>query len=233
DKTRMERLSRRESAFIRPSPSGGVLGGVGRKSRETMLVCEAAGFDVILVETVGVGQSESAVRSMVDFFLLVLIAGAGDELQGLKRGVMELCDAVLVNKADGDNETRALAARAEFEQVLHYLSPSTPGWTTRALACSARTGKGVGELWATVEEFVDSTRKNGAFEDRRRAQSVQWMHAMVEEYLGNRFRGHPGVQELLPEMEKAVAARELSPAMAVTRLVERFERRNQEEGNRA
>jgi len=146
DKTRMEMLSRNKKAFIRPSPSGGVLGGVARKSRETMIVCEAAGFDVIIVETVGVGQSEITVRSMVDMFLLLQIAGAGDELQGIKKGVMERCDLIVVNKADGDNLLRANAARADYERILHYLQPSTEGWITKALACSAYTGDGLDQL---------------------------------------------------------------------------------------
>ncbi len=163
DKTRMELLSRNKNAFIRPSPSGGVLGGVARKSRETMIVCEAAGFDVIIVETVGVGQSEITVRSMVDLFLLLQIAGAGDELQGIKKGVMERSDLIVVNKADGDNLLRANAARADYERILHYLQPSTEGWKTQALTCSAYTGDGIGELWGVIEEFRTATTASGAF----------------------------------------------------------------------
>ena len=223
DKTRMPRLARRQDAFIRPSPSGGVLGGVARKSRETMLVCEAAGFDVVLVETVGVGQSEVLVRSMVDFFLLVMIAGAGDELQGIKRGIMELADALLINKADGDNLTRAQAARAEFEQVLHYLQPATEGWTTPALTSSALTGRGIPELWDTIQEFCRLTRESGVFQRRRREQTLQWMRAMVEEYLKCRFQEHPRVKELLPRLEEEVGAGRLSPTLAARRLVEAFE----------
>ena len=147
DKTRMTALSKRKEAFIRPSPSGGTLGGVTRKSRETLLLCEAAGFDTILVETVGVGQSETTVRSMVDFFLVLVITGAGDELQGIKKGIIETADAILVNKADGDNLQRAMIARAEYEQVLHYLRPATDGWVTKAYTCSAMTGEGIEEIW--------------------------------------------------------------------------------------
>jgi len=223
DKTRMAGLSRSKNAFIRPSPSGGVLGGVAGKTRETMLVCEAAGFDVVFVETVGVGQSESAVRSMVDCFLLLVIPGAGDELQGIKRGVMELADAVLVNKADGDTEQAALAARAEFEQVLHYLSPATPGWTTRALACSALTGKGVPEVWKTVEEFCRVTRENGEFYRRRESQRVQWLHSLVADYLKNRFYENEAVKKRLPDLEKKVADKRLSVTLAVGELVSVFE----------
>jgi LAO/AO transport system kinase len=213
DKTRMSKLSRHPNAFIRPSPSGGVLGGVARKSRETLLVAEAAGYDVILVETVGVGQSETTVRSMVDFFLLVLIAGAGDELQGMKRGIMELCDAICVNKADGDNRIRAEAARAELERILHYLQPATPGWQTRAYTTSARTGDGIGEIWEVVERFQKETRASGIFMERRQSQAVEWVHTMVRQYLFSRFESHPEVRRALPEIEKAVA----SGAMAATR----------------
>lgn len=223
DKTRMETLCRNTRAFIRPSPSGGILGGVARKSRETMLVCEAAGFDVILVETVGVGQSETSVRSMVDFFLLVLISGAGDELQGIKRGIMEIADAVLVNKADGDNRPRALAARSELERALHYLQPPTRGWTTRALAASSRTGDGIPELWAVVDEFKNLTIASGAFSERRRTQSVEWVKAMIGEYLTQRFYAHPLVTEFLPQILGMTAEGKISPTQAVTRLVSLFE----------
>ncbi len=223
DKTRMENLSREPNAFIRPSPSGGVLGGVTRKSRETLLVCEAAGYDVILVETVGVGQSEVAVRSMVDFFLLVLIAGAGDELQGIKKGIMELADTILVNKADGDNKLRAQNARAELERIVHYLLPATEGWATQALAASALTGEGIPEAWQVIGSFMDNTRASGVFEDRRRAQTVQWVHAMVDDYLHQRFYSHKKVKGLLPSVEKSVSQGDISPTQAVTRLVDCFE----------
>ncbi len=158
DKTRMERLSAAERAFIRPSPSGGTLGGVARKTRETILLFEAAGYDVVLVETVGVGQSEVTVRSMVDFFLLVLAPGAGDELQGIKKGVVELADAVLINKADGASRMLALTSRSEYERALHYLQPATVGWVTPALAASALTGEGLPEVWATILDFIDDTQ---------------------------------------------------------------------------
>lgn len=225
DKTRMQKLARNPDAFIRPSPSSGVLGGVTRKTRETMLVCEAAGFDVILVETVGVGQSEVTVRSMVDFFLLVLIAGAGDELQGLKKGVMELCDAILVNKADGDNKQKALAARQELESVLHYLKPATRGWTTRALAASSRTGEGVVRVWETVSQFLDMARESGALAGRRSDQAKEWVHSLVAEYMLERFYSDPEVKAALPGIEKAVSRGELFPTQALARLTGIFEGR--------
>jgi len=224
DKTRMDRLSREPNAFIRPSPTGGTLGGVTRKSRETMLVCEAAGFDVILVETVGVGQSEVAVRAMVDFFLLVLIAGAGDELQGLKRGVMELCDTVLINKADGDNKIRAEAARAEFERIIHYLQPATEGWTTRVLSCSGLTGVGVPEIWSAVEEFGELTRKVGSFDARRKDQLVGWVRVLAREYLERRFFEHAAVKSRLRELEDAVGEGRMPATRAVIELIELYEK---------
>lgn len=204
DKTRMEQLSINPNAFIRPSPSSGVLGGVARKSRETMLVCEASGFDVILVETVGVGQSEVMVRSMVDFFLLLMITGAGDELQGIKKGIMELADALLINKADGDNKIRAQSARAEYNRALHYLSPATEGWNTRAYTCSSFTGEGIPEIWDVVEKFRTQTTASGVFAKRRRQQTLDWLHTMVEEQLRIYFYNHPGVRAILPQMEQSV-----------------------------
>lgn len=226
DKTRMEQLSREEGCFIRPSPSGGTLGGVARKTRETMLVCEAAGFDVILVETVGVGQSEIAVRSMVDFFLLVLITGAGDELQGMKKGVMELADAVAINKADGENLRRAEATRAEYAHALHFLTPATEGWTTPALTCSALTGGGIPELWQTVLRFREQTVADGVFARRRRSQLLEWVHSMVEEHLHGLFYGDPAIRALLPRTEQAVLEGSLTAAVAVAELLRTFEQRH-------
>ena len=223
DKTRMENLSRNKNAFIRPSPSGGVLGGVTRKSRETMLVCEAAGFDVILVETVGVGQSETEVRSMVDFFLLVLIAGAGDELQGMKKGIMELADAILINKADGDNKQRAENARSEFERIIHYLHPATEGWITPALTASSLTGDKIPDVWQTVEDFKSNTTASGVFQKRRNAQTVRWVHAMVDDYLRTAFYGNPAVKALIPGIESDVVEGNLSPTQAVQKLVHEYE----------
>ncbi len=223
DKTRMERLSAHPSAFIRPSPSGGALGGVARKTRETILLFEAAGYDVVLVETVGVGQSEVTVRSMVDFFLLVLAPGAGDELQGIKKGVVELADTVLINKADGASRNLALMSRGDYERALHYIQPSTEGWMTPALAASAATGEGLPELWAKVQEFLDHTRSRGLFAQRRQDQERSWMRAMVEEQLRERFFSDPRIQALLPELEQAVAGGILPAASAAARLLKAYD----------
>lgn len=220
DKTRMEQLSREPNAFIRPSPTGGMLGGVARKTRETMLVCEAAGFDVILVETVGTGQSEITVRSMVDFFLLLLIPGAGDELQGIKKGVVELADAVLINKADGDNRVRAEAARAEYNRALHYLSPATEGWRTRAYTGSAVTGAGMDHLWAVIRRFIDQTRESGVFAARRREQAREWLHMLITDQLQRAFFAQPNVRAALPEVEAAVMAGTMAPTAAARQLLE-------------
>jgi LAO/AO transport system kinase len=205
DKIRMEKLCRLPAAFIRPSPSGGSLGGVARKTREAILVCEAAGFDVVVVETVGVGQNEVAVRSMVDFFLVLMIAGAGDEMQGIKKGVIELADTLAINKADGDNRPRATLALAEMRRVLHYLHPATAGWTTQAVLASALTGEGVADVWQVTEEFFKTVRSTGELERRRRAQAVEWMHALIGESLRTRFYASAAVRARLPELENAVA----------------------------
>ncbi|MBS1230658.1 MAG: methylmalonyl-CoA mutase metallochaperone MeaB [Proteobacteria bacterium] len=218
DKTRMELLSHHANAFIRPSPSSGALGGVARKSRETMIVCEAAGFDVIIVETVGVGQSEITVRSMVDIFLLLQIAGAGDELQGIKKGVMERCDLIVVNKADGGNKQRAETARAGYQRIVHYLQPSTEGWQTQALACSATTGDGIDQLWVAVEAFCDNTRASGVFEKRRQRQNLDWMHNLIAEQLKRDFYNHPYVRMNLPLIEERIISGTLSPTHAATLL---------------
>ena len=223
DKTRMERLARHPNAYIRPSPTGGSLGGVARKSRETLLVCEAAGFDIILVETVGVGQSEVAVRGMVDFFLLLMLAGAGDELQGIKKGIIELADALLITKADGDNRTRALAAQAEYTHALRYLTPATEGWRPRAYICSAQTGEGIAEIWGEIERFRDQTTASGVFAARRREQARDWVYTMIEDHLRSRFFSHPVVQQRLPAIEQEVVAGTLPVTTAVQSLIQAFE----------
>jgi LAO/AO transport system kinase len=179
DKTRMEKLSVEENAFIRPSPSGGTLGGVARKTRETMIICEAAGFDVVIVETVGVGQSETTVASMVDFFLVLMIAGAGDEIQGIKKGILELADAIAVNKADGDNVKKAEVARKQYETAIHYLAPSLPIWTPPVLTCSALEMIGIEEIWQTVLEHREKFMETGELEANRRKQAVDWMWSLV------------------------------------------------------
>jgi len=223
DKTRMEQLSRDPRAFIRPSPSSGTLGGVTRKSRETMLVCEAFGFDVILVETVGVGQSETTVRSMVDFFLLLMLAGAGDELQGIKKGIMELADALLINKADGDNKLRARAAKAEYNRAIHYLAPATEGWQTRAFTCSALTNEGIDEIWRVIEDFRQKTQASGVFDKRRRKQTLDWVYAMVEEHLLRSFFEHAGVKHIRADVEKAVIEGHMPPTVAAQELIGKYE----------
>ncbi len=216
DKMRMEKLSRQIGAFIRPSPSGGSLGGVARKSREALLLCEAAGYDVVIVETVGVGQNEVTVRSMVDCFVVLMIAGAGDEMQGMKKGVIELADLLVVNKADGDNKLRAMAARAEMLRVLQFLKPATEGWATPAILASALSGEGVEDVWKNVEDFFGTTRMGGVLDQRRRSQAVAWMHALVSEALLTDFYQAPGVKEKQPEIERAVADG-LLPALAAAR----------------
>lgn len=222
DKTRMERLARDPRCFIRPSPSGGALGGVARKTRETILVCEAAGFDVVLVETVGVGQSEITVRGLVDFFLLLLLPGAGDELQGIKKGIVEMADAILINKADGDNRVRADAARQEYARALHYLSPARPDWQAPVATCSALTGEGVEASWAVVEAFREATQATGSFAAQRRDQTLGWVRQMVDAHLRASFHAHPAVREALPELERQVAEGQIPPTAAVTRLIELF-----------
>lgn len=223
DKTRMELLARHPNAYIRPSPTSGSLGGVARKSRETMLLCEAAGFDIILVETVGVGQSEITVRGMVDFFLLLMLAGAGDELQGIKKGIMELADALLITKADGDNRARATAARADYNRALHYLAPATTGWRTRAYTCSALDSTGIADIWREIERFRDQTIAAGVFDARRRDQARDWVYALVEEHLRARFFNHPAVQLQLPAIEQAVVDGALPVTTAVQTLIQAFE----------
>lgn len=223
DKTRMENLARQENAFIRPSPSSGSLGGVTRKSRETLLLCEAAGYDVILVETVGVGQSETTVRSMVDFFLLVAITGAGDDLQGIKKGVMELADSILVNKADGDNKLRAMTARADYEQILHYLRPSTEGWKSVARTCSSLTGEGIPEIWEVIMDFKKNTQESGVFDRRRREQILTWVRTMTSEYLENRIEQNKEITAHREAIEKEVVEGRLTPTVAAKELINNIE----------
>ena len=220
DKTRMETLSRREECFIRPSPSSGALGGVTRKTRETIAVCEAAGFDVVLIETVGVGQSEIAVRAMVDCFLLILIAGAGDELQGMKKGIFEIADILLVNKADGENKIRAEATRLEFERVMHYLSPATEGWKPPVLAASSVARTGIAEVWRSVEKYLTHVERDGDFDLRRREQALSWWQALVEQELRVRFMSNPRVSELSGRLEQEILAGRLGPSLAAEELLE-------------
>ena len=221
--TRMQKLSREPNCFIRPSPSGGTLGGVARKSRETMMLCEAAGCDVILVETVGVGQSETTVRSMVDFFMLVVLTGAGDDLQGIKKGIMELADAIVVNKADGDNLERAKVTQGEYERMVEFIRPATEGWKTHAYRCSALQKTGLLELWAVMREFEKVTKKSGAFENRRQRQIIAWVKTMIDEHLHNLFYEDPVIKGRLPEVRAAVLAGVVSPSQAVAELIRTFD----------
>jgi LAO/AO transport system kinase len=215
DKTRMARLANDPHAFIRPSPASGTLGGVAAKTRETMLLAEAAGFDVVLVETVGIGQSETAVADMTDFFLLLMLAGAGDELQGLKKGVIELADMIAVNKADGDNVKRATAAAAEYSAALHILTPRSPNWAPPVVTYSALTGTGVAELWTQVLAHRERLSAAGELAARRKDQQVKWLWAMLDERLIARLKSDPALKSRLPALEKAVAEGRLSPALAV------------------
>ncbi len=223
DKTRMETLSKAANAFIRPSPSGGTLGGVTRKSRETMLLCEAFGYEIILVETVGVGQSETTVRSMVDFFLMVALTGAGDDLQGIKKGIMEIADAILVNKADGDNKQRALVARADYEQVLHMLRPATEGWTTKAYTCSSYTGEGVMEMWSVIEDFNKMMVDSGRLDKRRKDQTMEWVTHMTEEHVHNLVFNNPQVVEAMAKAEDLIRHDQISATMAAQNLIDTIE----------
>jgi len=215
DKTRMARLASDPNAFVRPSPSSGTLGGVAAKTRESMLVCEAAGYDIVLVETIGTGQSETMVADMTDCFLVLMLPGAGDEMQGLKKGVVELADLIAVNKADGDNVKRAKAAAAEYRAALHILTPRSPSWSPPVLTFSALTGDGIAELWDTVLDHRGRMTKTGELAARRREQQVKWMWAMLEDRLFARLRSDPAIKAKLPRIEAAVAAGRMTPAVAV------------------
>ena len=219
DKTRMEKLSVETRAFIRPSPSGGTLGGVARKTRETMLTCEAAGFDVIIVETVGVGQSETTVASMVDFFLVLMLAGAGDELQGIKKGVLEIADGIAINKADGDNVEKAERARREYESALHLLKPSSPVWMPPVLTCSAQEMTGLGNIWDTILEYRERLMNVGELKEKRQKQALDWMWALVEEGLRDRFYKNPEVKKILSRVTREVEKGATAPTIAASHLM--------------
>jgi LAO/AO transport system kinase len=219
DKTRMERLAVEENAFIRPSPSGGTLGGVARKTRETMLVCEAADFDVIIVETVGVGQSETTVASMVDFFLVLMLSGAGDELQGIKRGVLELADAIAITKGDGDNIEKAKKAAKIYETALHMLQPTSPNWDPPVLTCSALEMVGIVEIWQTVIKYHQKFSASGELEQKRQKQALDWLWSLVEEGLRERFDTNPEIKKRLRRIARAVEKGETSPTLAADKLL--------------
>ena len=214
DKTRMEKLSVHPDAFIRPSPSAGSLGGVARKTRETIVLCEAAGFDKIFVETVGVGQSETAVHSMVDFFLLIQLAGTGDELQGIKRGIMEMADGIVINKADGDNIDRARLAQAQFRNALHLFPLPPSGWTPEVLTYSGYYEIGIPEVWDMIYRYFDFVKKNGYFEEKRRQQEKYWMYESINEHLKAHFYNNHVIEEMLAAKQKLVLEAKQSSFMA-------------------
>lgn len=214
DKTRMEKLSLQEDAFIRPSPSAGSLGGVARKTRETIVLCEAAGYDNIFVETVGVGQSETAVHSMVDFFLLIQLAGTGDELQGIKRGIMEMADGIVINKADGDNIARAQLAQAQFKSALHLFPPTDSGWQPEVLTYSGYYELGIPEVWNMIDRYFDFVKANGYFERKRNQQARYWMYETIDNRLRQHFYDDPDIAAMLAERERLVLSNRLSSFIA-------------------
>ncbi|MFQ5485233.1 MAG: methylmalonyl Co-A mutase-associated GTPase MeaB [Desulfobacterales bacterium] len=224
DKTRMEMLSADDRAFIRPSPSGGTLGGVARKTRETMLLCEAAGFDVIVVETIGVGQSETTVASMVDFFLVLMLAGAGDQIQGIKKGILEIADALVINKADRDNIANAEKAKREYESALSLLTPSTPTWNPPVLTCSAIEKTGIDEIWKTVLAHNKKLSTTGELKEKRKKQAIAWMWSIVEEGLKDRFYKSATVRNKLTETIEAVEQGRVPPTVAALNLLHLLDR---------
>ena len=223
DKTRMRRLAVDSAAFIRPSPASGELGGVTRTTRETMIVLEAAGYDIVLVETVGVGQSETIVADMVDFFLVLMLPGAGDELQGIKKGVLELADMLAVNKADGDNELRAKQAARDYQMALHLLTPASPNWTPPVLTCAGLTGQGLDTLWDQIVLHRSKLMESGEWDENRRDQQLRWMWSMVEHRLEQHLRESPAVATMTAETERAVRAGELSASVAADAILDAYE----------
>lgn len=222
DKTRMEKLSQHPNAFIRPSPSAGSLGGVARKTRETIVLCEAAGYDNVFVETVGVGQSETAVHSMVDFFLLIQLAGTGDELQGIKRGIMEMADGIIINKADGDNIDKAKLAAAQFKNALHLFPPADSGWFPKVLTYSGYYNLGIKEIWDMVGEYMEFTKKNGYFDYKRNEQAKYWMYESINDTLRETFYHNPAVESMLSSTEQQVLKNEISSFVAAKRMMDLF-----------
>ena len=222
DKTRMEELVKDENAYIRPSASGETLGGVARKTRETIILCEACGFDTIVIETVGVGQSETAVHSMVDFFLLLKISGAGDELQGIKRGIMEMADAIVINKADGDNIKKANLAKTEFNRALHLFPAKSSGWQPKVITASAITHDGISNVWEMISEYLQLTKENNYFNERRQDQNQHWLLETINEQLKTNFFNHPEIKSLLEDNKKAVQNNAISPFAAAAILLDRY-----------
>jgi LAO/AO transport system kinase len=222
DKTRMIELSCDPDAFIRPSPSAGSLGGVARKTRETVILCEAAGFDTIFIETVGVGQSETAVHSMVDFFLLLMISGAGDELQGIKRGIMEMANMIVINKADGSNVEKAMLAKAQYQSAMHLFPPTASGWIPKVLTTSSKERTGMEEIWASINDYISVTKNNGFFLSNRQEQTKFWMHETINETLRNNFYSDPYICKLLKSYEDKVAADRISSFVAAKELLNKY-----------
>lgn len=222
DKTRMEELAKDPNAYVRPSASGETLGGVARKTRETIILCEACGFDTILIETVGVGQSEIAVHSMVDFFLLLQITGSGDELQGIKRGIMEMADAIVINKSDGDNIQKAALAKTAFEHALHLFPSKKSEWVPTATTCSAKTNDGIAEIWENILEYIELTKNNTYFDKKRDEQNEFWLFETINEQLKQHFFNSRRIQELIEETKKAVQNNESSPFAAAQLLLETY-----------
>lgn len=222
DKTRMEKLSIHPSAFIRPSPSAGSLGGVARKTREAIILCETAGFNTIIVETVGVGQSETEVNSMVDFFLLLMLAGAGDELQGIKRGIIEMADLIAITKADGPNRQMAEGARVSFQNALKLFTSKTPGWKPEVLTCSALENEGIRELWELILDYINLTKKSGYFDEFRKQQAVIRMDSMIIEFLNSAFYNQPEVRNLRPEIERMLLGGKITSYMAAGKLLDKY-----------
>lgn len=222
DKTRMEELSIDPNAYIRPSPSAGSLGGVARKTRETIILCEAAGFDVIFIETVGVGQSETMVHSMVDFFLLLMLSGAGDELQGIKRGIMEMADAIAITKADGDNINRAEMARVQYMNALHLFPPAESRWKPRVLTCSAYNRMGIDKIWETIQDYLSHVNQNNYFQEKRNEQAKFWMYETINEQLKSNFYHNQKIKQLLVTFEQQVLAEEISSFGAAKNLLETY-----------
>ena len=226
DKTRMESLSKNENAFIRPSSARTSLGGVAHKTRETLLLCEAAGYDVIIIETVGVGQSEIAVHEMVDFFLLLMLAGAGDELQGIKKGIMEMADGIAITKADGENMNAAKKAKAAYQNALHLFPVAESGWSAKVVTCSANENTGIREIWQLIKDYGKKVKQNGYWQERRNRQNVAWMYEGIDEYLRTGFFNHPAIKSELVKITKQVENGQISALKAANHLTQIFEEKS-------
>lgn len=229
DKTRMKTLSQHPSAFVRPSPAGSSLGGVGYKTRECILLCEAAGYDIVIVETIGVGQSEIMVHAMTDFFLLLMLPGTGDELQGIKRGIMEMADLIAINKADGNGKQPAQEAKNVFEQVLQLFQSTHSGWKPKVITCSAIKEEGIDDIWQLISQYHTITQQNGFFEQQRREQNLYWMHETIQQLLKDHFYHHPKVQAELSRIEEQVIAGKITAMEAASKLINLTDFSNLEE----